>query len=80
MFDNDRGWVSGRKEDLYKGFKVQNFRALKILIQLLDENEGSTDPFIVWTRKNQRLREPQNHGKFKAKSQKCPNLQTCPAV
>lgn len=71
----------GRKEDLYKGFKVQNFRALKILIQLLDENEGSTESSeltIDYEESDTELApEP---CKFKAKSQQFPNLQTCPAV
>lgn len=81
IFDTDRGKVLGREEDLYKGFKVQDFRALKILIQLLDENEGlgvsndaATDDDELDT---EQASEP---CKFKLKSQKFPNLQTCPAI
>lgn len=39
IFDTDKGKTVKRDEDLYKGFKVQDFKALKTLIQLLDENE-----------------------------------------
>lgn len=81
VFDNERGRVMGREEDFYKGFTVQDFRALKILIQLLDENESSGD-LTESTSEEEELDsevapEP---WKFKVKSQKFPNLQTCPAV
>lgn len=31
IFDSDRGRVIGKDDDIYKDFKVQDFRALKIL-------------------------------------------------
>lgn len=81
IFDNDRGRVAWREEDLYKGFKVQDFRALKILIQLLDENEGSADSSELSADDEEPDTEQAPEPcKFKAKSQKCPNLQTYPAV
>lgn len=81
IFDTERGKITAREEDLYKGFKVQDFRALKTLSQLLDENEGSedsTDPLSDEENADTSV-SPENC-KFKAKSQKFPNLQTFPAV
>lgn len=81
IFDTDRGKGVKREEDLYKGFKVQDFRALKMLIQLLDENEGYADSQDSSYKEEEVITAtPIVPLKFKAKSQKFPNLQTCPAV
>lgn len=69
---------------MYKGLKVQDFRALKTLIQLLDENDtsdGAEHTALSSLDEEDPDTEMQPEPlKFKVKSQKFAELQTCPAV
>ncbi|XP_040196440.1 uncharacterized protein LOC120929221 [Rana temporaria] len=80
MFDTDRGRIASREDELYKDFKVQDFRALKILIQLLDENESSEDLIDLSDEIEPEIELIPEPCKFRTKSQRFPNLQTSPAV
>lgn len=85
IFDKDRGRKETGGEEMYKGFKVQDFCTLKTLIQLLDENDGfgADEQTITSSSSDEEGNDMEiafDSHKFKAISTKFPQLQTCLAV
>lgn len=84
IFYKDWGQIGTWEDNIYKGFKAQDFRTLKTLIQLLDESErcdGDEQVILLSLDEGDANLEVDSEPlRFKAKSKKFPQLQTCPPV
>lgn len=83
LFDKDRTKKAEEKTeaDQYKGYTMADFRALRDLIQLLNENEEKEE--VVWEKKPSPPdtdESESNQKRFRPKSQKFPPLQSSPCI